>query len=183
MSQLQSIQRRRRALVGAVVLAFGLTAACVPDPGTPTTGAAITVSKTANLQAGDVITVTGTGFTATGNLGTRPPLLGAPAGVYVVFGHYAETWKPSAGAGGRTIIVQKWALPDASRQTLINAWGQNPDDLFVTAPDGSWTATFTVPAGLDANLTDYGVAVYPGSGASNTGEEILQRVTLAPAPA
>lgn len=178
MSHLQSSHRRHHAIVVAIVLAFGLTAACAPDPGPPTVGAAITVSKTTGLQAGDVVTISGTGFNATGNLGSRPPLLGQPAGVYVIFGHFAETWKPSAGAGGRTIIVQRWALPEASRLTLVNSWGQDPAELVTMAPDGSWTAQIEIPAGLDGSLTDYGFAVYPGSGASNTGEELIERVTL-----
>lgn len=172
---------RPRALIGAAVLAVGLTA-CVPDPGTtpPTAGAAITVSKTSNIEPGDVITISGTGFTASGNLGTRPPLQGNPAGVYVVFGQFADVWKPSANAGGRTVIVQKWAVPEASRQILIGfPWFQDPASFVTMAADGSWTAEITVPA-VDPNGTGYGFAVYPGSGASNTGEELLERVTLAP---
>lgn len=177
-------RRRRtvRALVGATVLAAVLTG-CFPDPGLPpTVGAAITVSKTENVQAGDVITASGTGFTATGNTGTRPPLAGAPAGVYVVFGQFAEVWKPSANAGGRTVLLQKWALPQSSIDTLVAfPWLQDPAEFVAIAADGSWTAQITVPA-IDAGAEGYGFAVYPGSGASNTGEEILQRVTVS-APA
>jgi len=168
-----------RAIVGAAVLSIGLTA-CFPDttPAPPTSGAAIQVSKTVGLEAGDVLTITGTGFTPTGNTGTRPPLQGNPAGVYVTFGQFADTWKPSAGAGGRTIIVQKWAVPESSRQILVGfPWFQDPASFVTIGADGSWTAEITVPA-VDASQTNYGVAVYPGSGASNTGEELLERVTI-----
>lgn len=177
-------RRGLRAFVGATVLAVGLTG-CFPDPGLPpTVGAAISVSKTVGIQPGDVITVSGTGFTPTGNIGTRPPLAGAPAGVYVVFGQFAEVWKPSANAGGRTVLLQKWALPQSSIDALVAfPWNQDPDEFVTIGADGSWTAQITVPA-FDPAGSGYGFAVYPGSGASNAGEELLERVTVAaPVPA
>ncbi|HNI35707.1 MAG TPA: hypothetical protein PLV93_09925 [Microthrixaceae bacterium] len=173
-----SVRRATRIVLGTM-LAFGLTA-CFPEvtPAPPTSGAAITVSKTENVEAGDVITISGTGFTTTGNLGTRPPLAGQPAGVYVVFGRFAENWKPSAGAGGRTVIVQKWALNASSRDILVGfPWLQDPAQFVTYNADGSWSTTITVPS-IDTSQTDFGFAVYPGSGASNTGEELLQRVTV-----
>lgn len=183
MSRIQSpsVRRRHRLVVGIAVLAFGVSA-CVPDttPAPPTSGAAITVSKTSGLAPGDVVTISGTGFTTSGNIGTRPPLQGNPAGVYVVFGQFADVWQPSANAGGRTIIVQKWAVPPASRDILVGfPWLQDPASFVTIAADGSWTAEITVPA-VDPSGSGYGFAVFPGSGASNSGEELLERVTLAP---
>ena len=43
----------------------------------------ITVSEVDDLAFGDTVTVTGSGFDPTSDVGTRPPLAGQPAGVYV----------------------------------------------------------------------------------------------------
>ena len=94
-------------------------------------------------------------------------------------GRFAEVWKPSAGAGGRTVLLQKWALPQSSIDTLVAfPWNQDPAEFVTIGADGSWTAQITVPA-FDPAGGGYGFAVYPGSGASNAGEELLERVAVA----
>lgn len=172
----------RRALavgVGLLVATLLTAAACVPPaPSPPTVGAEISVSpEPAAVAAGTTVTVDGTGFTATGNLGTRPPFFNQPAGVYVVFGRFGDPWRPSEGApaSSRQVIDQVWALPAAQYAALGGA--SNPD-LALMAPDGS----FTVELELDeaTGTGDYGIVTYAGSGAVNSGEELLVPVTFAP---
>jgi hypothetical protein len=159
-------------LVGAALALTLVAAACAPAANVPTTGATLTVSKSTGLDpAGEVITVTGTGFTTTANLGTRPPLLGQPGGVYVVFGRFAEVWQPSASAvaGARTIVSQHWALFGSSYDS-ITALGTG-ETVEVDA-DGNFTVDIEVSEVAGANPT-IGIATYAGSGALNSGEEIL----------
>jgi hypothetical protein len=184
--------RSRVALVGVLLSAVGATAACIPPqpPGTTTTTVAPTTTVPANLTVdvspgstptgitvhpGQTVTVVGTGFTTTGNLGTRPPFAGQPAGVYVTFGRFADTWKPSAGApsSARQIIEQQWALPPASYDALGGAAG-----TVRMTPAGGFSVTLT-PSPASGTNPNYGIAVYPGSGALNTAEEIFIPVTLA----
>lgn len=138
---------------------------------------AITVSDTDLLPSGKVaVTVTGTGFDPTKAVGTRPPLAGRPAGVYVAFGKFAETWRPSQGA------------PSSSRKQVQGdvAWatpgGVAPGTTSI-APDGSFTATVQVDrAAVDALdpafVGSYGIYVYPGSGAVEPSFEVAQPITF-----
>lgn len=136
----------------------------------------ITVSDTEDLVVGETVEVNGVGFLPT-SLGTRPPLLNSGAGVYAIFGRFAETWQPSAGApsSARLVIDQRWALPASSYLTM---GGETNPELVRIQPDGSFTTTLTV-ATSEAGANPYGVAVYPGSGAVNAHQEILVPVTLA----
>jgi hypothetical protein len=137
----------------------------------------VVVSKTAGLEPGDAITVWGYGFDPAANTGTRPPLSGQPSGNYVVFGRFAETWQPSAGApsGARTVLAQRWALPAASHQAL-DPTGTNPS--FVRLDEtGRFEATLTVSEGGTAGT--YGVYTYGGSGAVNATQELAVPVTFA----
>ncbi len=162
---------RTRLLGIAAAMALALTAAaCVPPPTSNTEGAELTVSKSTGLDpAGEVITVTGTGFTATGNLGTRPPLFNQPGGVYVVFGSFGESWRPSQGGSQRQVLDQFWALPGSS-YTTIAALGTG--EAVQMSPDGSFTVDIEVSAEAGNHAT-LGIATYAGSGAVNAGEELL----------
>lgn len=198
---------RQRGLVaaGAVTLAFVATAcfpqappattapttttsttttsttvpACVPEPATATNGAAtLTVSQATCLAVGDEITVTGSGYTTTGNVGTRPPFAAKPSGVYVVHGEFADPWRPSTGvgSGSRKVLSQYWAVPEPT-------YTDNTNQLPPYAPmdaSGGFTVTVTVAATTGTNPT-LGIATYPGSGATNANEEILIPLTLEPA--
>lgn len=143
--------------------------------------AQVTVSKTADLDpAGESITVTGSGFDPTGNLGTHPPLAGQPAGVYVVTGKFSPVWQPSAGAptSARQVIDQIWAAPGAPAMLVGNPAYVPMND------DGTFTATVKA-AETDEGPADgvYGVYVYPASGAVNPAEELAVPITFAaPAP-
>jgi len=138
----------------------------------------VVVSKTAGLEAGDRITVWGTGFDPSAHVGTRPPLSGQPSGVYVIFGRFAANWKPSAGAPStnRTVLDQKWALPAPSRALLDPA---GTGAAYVTVDGyGRFEATLTV--GESAAAGNYGVYTYAGSGAVNSTYETSTPVSLAP---
>lgn len=136
----------------------------------------VVVSRTTDLDPGDTVAVWGWGFDPTINIGTRPPLTGQPAGVYSIFGRFANTWQPSAGApsSSRTVLDQKWALGSSSR-ALLDPTGTNP--AFATIDQyGRFETTVVVSEG--GVTGDYGVYVYPGSGAINANHEIATLVTL-----
>lgn len=161
----------RVALMGAVVAVVLTAGACVAPPTTTTEGAEITVSKTTGLNpAGETITITGKGFTTTGNLGTRPPLLNQPGGVYVVFGSFGENWKPSAGGGERQVFEQRWAAPAGSYETLAGLVGTS--ELVHLNADGTFTVELEVKA-TAGNYSNIAIATYAGSGAKNSGEELI----------
>ncbi len=157
---------------------------CVGVPATATNGAAtVTVSKVTCLEVGDEITVTGTGFTTTGNIGTRPPFSGQPSGNYVVWGKFADVWQPSLGTAvapgsTRTIISQKWPIPEP---TFTASGGALPYVLLEA--DGSFTTTVTIAENTSSANPNYGFAVYGGSGATNAAEEFFFPGSFAPVEA
>lgn len=126
------------------------------------------------LNQGQTVTINGSGFTETGNLGVRPPFFNTPAGVYVVFGRFAETWKVSDGApsSARQIIEQVWALPTPSYNQLGGLAG-----TVEMGPGGTFSITVTVTE-ADGTNPNYGIAIFPGSGAINPAEEIFIPITL-----
>lgn len=167
-----------RAVLGALgalaVLALAVPVAAAATDDDP----AIVLSRTTGLDpAGDTITVTGTGFDPAANVGTRPPFAGQPSGVYVVFGRFAENWRPSAGApsSARQVIHQVWALPRAQHD-MLNPTGTNPEITLLEA-DGTFSAQLPVSAAEGSGA--YAVATYPASGAVNPSQELLVPVSLA----
>lgn len=144
----------------------------------------ITVSQTTNLQPGDTVTVTGTGFTARANTnGSRPPLSGVFGGVYVAFGRYPAVWKPSANVSsslrknGPTPASVKWAVLAANVNTI---GGANAGGIVVDA-NGNFTTTITVTdnfAGMPST-GNFGIYTYGGSGASSTAFETYTPITFA----
>ncbi|PZF81470.1 HtaA domain-containing protein [Jiangella anatolica] len=153
-----------------------------------------TPAAEAELTYGDTIVVRGSGFDPNGNVapeGNRPPIpAGVPAGAYVVFGSFAETWRPSAGApsSARTVGAQKWALAQsaldqvpAQYQDAIRAqWAEIGDD-------GTFTAELTLakptdrttgePVEWPANTT-LGVYTYAAGGTTNAGQELSVPLTV-----
>lgn len=129
------------------------------------------------LGAARQITVTGSGFDPTRAVGTRPPLAGQPAGVYVVFGKYAENWRPSASAPSSTRVSvradDQWATPN----------GVAPGTATLNA-DGTFSVTLKVDkAAVDAlatspSLTNYGVYTYAGSGATEASFETYTPISF-----
>ena len=139
----------------------------------------VSVSSTTNLHFGDAVTVSGRGFDPAAHNGTRPPLAGQPSGVYVVYGKFASTWRPSQGAvsSTRTIIEQKWAVPQAQRD-FLDPTGTNAS--FVTLDQhGRFETTVTLTENTAA-AGNYGVYVYPASGAVNAPYENATLLTVTP---
>jgi hypothetical protein len=137
----------------------------------------ITVSATEGLKVGDQITVWGSGFDPNAHRGTRPPLAGQPSGNYVVFGKFADNWRPSQGAASstRSVVSQRWALPLASR--LLVDPSQSDSNYTIISANGTFKAVLTVGTSSAVN-GNYGVYTYPGSGATNANVELAQLITL-----
>jgi len=124
----------------------------------------VTVSRTSGLDPdGETVRVTGTGFLPNGTLtdGTRPPLAGQFAGAYVVFGRFAEDWRPSEGGSGRTVITQLWAVPAA---VAAERGGLAAGYVGIDA-DGSFSADVLVKTGAVDAEGAYGIYTYAGGGA------------------
>jgi hypothetical protein len=150
-----------------------------PTPPTLAAAPVVSVSRTTNLHFGDTVSVSGRGFDPNAHNGVRPPLAGQPSGVYVVFGKFADAWRPSAGAPSsvRTVIQQKWALPQAQRD-FLDPTGTSPSFVALDA-QGRFEATVTLTENAAA-AGNYGVYVYPASGAVNAPYE--HSVLLTPQP-
>jgi hypothetical protein len=126
-----------------------------------------------------VLTVAGSGFAANaGANGTRPPLAGQFAGAYVVFGKFATAWQPSAGVAStaRTVITQKWALPEPQFTTV----GGAAAGAIPLAADGTFSTEITVSASEANNLLagNYGIYTYGGSGAAYAPFETFTPITF-----
>ena len=140
------------------------------------------------VEFGDTLVVAGTGYDPAANVGGRgvPIPSTLPQGTYVVFGSFAEQWRPSEGASSasRKATSQKWALaesvldqvPSAYRSLIRAQWAP-------IAADGSFRTTVTVtesatpPAG-----GTYGVYTYAAGGVTNAAQELSVPVTLTPPP-
>lgn len=156
-----------------------------PEPAVPS----VEVSQTeVSSQGSTSVTVTGSGFDPSVATGARPPLAGKAAGAYVVFGKFAEQWRPSAGAPGTSRVnsVQKWAVPAQSMSTI----GGTASGAVELTADGSFTAELVIDkAALDAkavaeSLVNYGIYTYPGSGAVAAAYETYTPITFTdPEPA
>ncbi|UTT59770.1 HtaA domain-containing protein [Cellulosimicrobium cellulans] len=130
------------------------------------------------VAVGDTIVVRGTGFDPAANVGGRGVPIPAtlPQGTYVVFGSFAEQWRPSEGAASSTRKVgsQAWALAEpvldqvpAQYQSVVRAqWAD-------ITPDGTFEARLVVknPAALEGGR--YGVATYGAGGVSNAAQELF----------
>ena len=145
-------------------------------------GPRISVSKSVISEEGDTeIVVTGAGFDDDTVVGTRRPLLGKGAGIYVILGKFADEWKPSedAPSANRTSISQFWAVAAEDMEAIGGAKG----GAIELAEDGSFTATFTVSTALiedeagdaEGNL---GIYTYPGSGATHAAWETFRPLTV-----
>lgn len=147
------------------------------------TGPRVTLSQSVISADGEhEITVTGTGFKDDSLKAARPPLAGKNPGLYVVLGKFADEWKPSEGAASdsRKSIAQFWAVNAEDVATI----GGADAGAIVMAPDGSFTATFTVSKALvekqASDVTgELGVYTYPGGGAKHAAWETSQLITFA----
>ena len=163
------------------------------NPGTPEepSGPAVpqvSVSDTSVSASGrTTVTVSGTGFDPQSSIAAnRPPLAGKPGGVYVAFGKFAESWKPSAGAarGSRPAVGSetKWAVLAEDMATV----GGPSAGAIALGPDGSFTAQIvldkaaadTAAAALESG--NYGIYTYPGGGAVTPSFETYTPITFEP---
>lgn len=130
----------------------------------------IVASKTTDLHEGDTVTIVGSGFDPSANIGAYPPLPGQPTGVYLVFGKFQDNWRPSQGApsANRTQIATRWVLPEPSFTTM-NPTGTNPQYVELHA-NGTFVATITVSE-LEGT-GNYGFYTYGAGGATNAAHEL-----------
>ena len=147
-----------------------------PEPTTPS----VEVSVTEGLNgAGDTITVTGEGFLPAGaaTSGARPPLIGKFTGIYVVFGKFADVWRPSevAASSARTALSTTWAVPAESMSTI---GGASRGAIELTA-EGTFSTTFTVNDSSTA-LGNFCIYTYAGGGAVYAPFETYTPITFAP---
>lgn len=151
--------------------------AYAPAPAAPT----ITVSKATELNSeGELVTITGSGFVpdAPATSGSRPPLAGKFTGTYVVFGKFADAWKPSQG------------IPSSARKTGDTKWLVHAEQLAtiggeaaggaVLAADGTFSVQLRVEKNLDGAPGNYGVYTYPGGGAKYAAFETFTPISFAP---
>lgn len=136
------------------------------------------------VSPGEEIVVRGSGFDPAANPATgRPPIpTGVPAGVYVVFGKFADVWRPSAGApsSARTVIDQRWALPESSLEQVPEQYQEAIRAQWVELrADGTFEARLTVGEDTDA-AGAYGVYTYAAGGAAaNPAHELAVPVSVA----
>lgn len=152
-----------------------------PEEWNPT----VTLSKASGVDPeGETVTATGSGFDPAANINTsgRPPVAaGAPAGVYVVFGSFGSPWRPSegAGSGARTVLDQKWALPEPSYSQVKADFPNVAGQLVLLSPDGTFTAELAA-APSDTATGTYGVYTYAAGGAAaNAAQELGIPVSFA----
>ena len=154
------------------------------NPTNPTFTPQLSVSKATgfNPDGSETVTVTGTGFDPNANISTRQPVtVGQPSGVYVVFGKFPSTWKPSDGvaSSARKVISQKWAMPIASLNQVSTSFPSQAASLVELKADGSFTATLPVTPD-EAATGNYGVYTYAGGGANaNAAQELSVPISFA----
>ena len=170
------------AFVTSTSTAATVTVSSAPVVTTPT----VTVSKTSITDAGEIITVTGSGFSPVGTTtnAARPPLAGKFGGVYVTFGKFADVWKASASAPS--------SARSADRSTL--KWVVNPGDVAVVGgasagavainADGTFSIDMLVKPGFSGEPAtgNYGVYTYPGGGVAYAPFETYTPITFVPTP-
>lgn len=114
----------------------------------------------------NLVTVHGSGFVpnAPTTSGSRPPLAGKFTGVYVAFGSYASTWRPSANAptSTRAGLDVKWAVPTESIATI----GGEAAGAIELKADGTFTTTLRLTPDQAKAVADgsWGIATYAGGG-------------------
>jgi hypothetical protein len=165
------------AVSGALILGGLTTSPALAAPGDQ---AVITVSKSTGLNPdGETITITGTGFVPNGNLtnASRPPLAPGFGGVYVSFGKFQDSWRPSASAPSANRLLTfadatrtKWLVPAANVAQI----GGEAAGGVALASDGTFTVTLNVSKTLSASGTlifdestigNYGIYTQTGGGA------------------
>ena len=162
-------------------LSFSWPVEQAPVPPTPT----ITVSKSSEISpAGELITITGTGFAPQGTAtnGTRQPLSGIFGGTYVAFGKFPENWKPSAGVSStlRKTGSVVWVVNPENVATVTTT----PGSAVAINPDGSFSVQLLVKPGYtgEPSTGNYGIYTYPGSGSTYSAFETYTPISFSTAP-
>ena len=155
----------------------------------------VTPVAEAELAYGDTVVVRGAGFDPEGNVapeGNRPPIpAGVPAGAYVVFGSFADQWRPSEGApsSARTVGAQQWALAQAALDQVPAQYQDAIRAQWVEiAADGTFTAELTLAKPTDRETGEpvewpaggsLGVYTYAAGGTVNADQELSVPLTVA----
>lgn len=140
------------------------------------------------VDVGDTLVVAGTGYDPAANIGGRgvPIPSTLPQGTYVVFGSFAEQWRPSEGASSaaRKVTSQKWALAESVLDQVPSQYQSAIRSQWTPiAPDGSFRTTLTVTESTAPPVGGtYGVYTYPAGGVTNAAQELGVPVTLTPPP-
>ena len=158
-----------------------VTVTAAPVVTTPT----VVVSKTSVVDAGEIVTVTGAGFSPVGTTtnAARPPLAGKFGGVYVSFGKFATVWKASEGANSAARPVGpggKWVVNPADVATI---GGASAGAVAINA-DGTFSVQLLVKPGYSGEPAtgNYGIYTYPGGGVSYPAFETYTPITFSAAP-
>ena len=165
-----------------------------PEPGEPVWEPAVEVFAAdgvtplegAEVTWGDTVVVRGTGFDPAGNVGGRgmPIPSDLPQGTYVVFGKFAEQWRPSQGApsSARSVGSQKWALArEVLDQVPVGFRGAIEAQWAEVGPDGSFETTLTIAEPEDGwTVADgvLGVYTYAAGGVVNPDQELAVPLTV-----
>ena len=162
------------AFLGSVSAAVEITVVARPT---------VTVDKADGLNpAGETVTVRGSGFlpNAPYTTGRYAPLEGKFAGTYVVFGSFAEQWKPSQGIGSaaRKTLASRWAVQAAELELIASV----PGGTKLNA-DGTFETTLTLTKDSAEALANgrYGVYTYAAGGATYAPFETFTPIAFAPA--
>ncbi|WP_154606358.1 HtaA domain-containing protein [Arthrobacter sp. AQ5-05] len=151
---------------------------------------------TAAVPEGTKVLVRGSGYDPAANVaasGSRPPIsAGNPAGLYVVFGKFADEWKPSSGAqpSARVVGNQKWAMSQAAFDLIVPAYQSSVKGQWVeVAADGSFAAELTVQKKVVSGepvewpgVGNFGAYTYAAGGTVNATQELYAPITVGDAP-
>ena len=144
------------------------------------------------VAEGTKVVVKGSGFDPSANVapeGSRPPIAaGNPAGVYVVFGKFADQWRPSENAPSAARVVgdQLWAMSQAALDAVPPAFQGTVRGQWVEiTPEGGFTATLTVKKksanGVDVQWPEtgnFGAYTYAAGGTKNAAQELYAPITV-----
>ncbi|MDO5754240.1 HtaA domain-containing protein [Arthrobacter sp.] len=144
------------------------------------------------VAEGTKIVAKGSGFDPEANVapaGSRPPIAaGSPAGTYVVFGKFADQWRPSEGAPSAARVVgdQLWAMSQAALDAVPSAYQNVVRGQWVeVSADGSFTAELTVRkkvvSGAEVEWPEagnFGVYTYAAGSTTNAAQEVFAPVNV-----
>lgn len=140
------------------------------------------------VAPGEEVVVRGSGFDPTANIGGRGVPIPAtlPQGSYIVFGSFAPSWQPSAGApsSNRKVGAQGWILSeDVLNQVPPMYQGAVRAQWVPLAEDGTFEARLTVSEITDGPAGGRtGVYTYGASGVANAAQEIFVPIAVGAEP-